>query len=94
VSLSSSKTVLLFAGWMNAIVRQRRRTEHLVKTGIKHQWSIVIPAGFGVSCFAISPDSKQLVHYIRKGRMRILQTDDFSVQRDDLDTGRRAPPTS
>jgi WD40 repeat protein len=43
--------------------------------------SIVMP-GFVATCFALSADSKQLVIGDSKGRNRLLQTDDFSVQRD------------
>jgi WD40 repeat protein len=54
----------------------------------------VVVSGFIVSCFALSPDSKQLVIGDIKGRIRLLQTDDFSIQRD-LNTGRGEPqPTS
>jgi hypothetical protein len=44
--------------------------------------SVVMP-GFSATCFAVSPDSKQLVvGDIRMGIIRLVQTDDFSVQRD------------
>jgi WD40 repeat protein len=43
--------------------------------------SVVMP-GFIAACFALSPDSKQPVVGNSKGRIRLLQTDDFSVQRD------------
>jgi WD40 repeat protein len=46
--------------------------------------SIVMPDLFA-TCFAVSPDSKQLVVVCSRGRIRLLQTDDFSIQRD-LDT--------
>ena len=54
--------------------------------------SVVVP-GFVVSCFALSPDSKQLVLGDIKGRIRLVRTDDFSIQRD-LDTGRGGPPSA
>ena len=43
--------------------------------------SIVMP-GMRASCFAMSPDSKQLVFSDYRGNIRLLQTDDFSLQRD------------
>jgi WD40 repeat protein len=51
-----------------------------IKTMTKTQ-SIVMP-GFTTTCFAVSPDNKQLVHGDHKGRIQLLQTDDFSIQRD------------
>jgi WD40 repeat protein len=46
--------------------------------------SVVIP-GFNAACVAVSRDSKQLVHGGKNVRIRLLQTDDFSIQKD-LDT--------
>jgi WD40 repeat protein len=43
--------------------------------------SVVMP-DFTANCVAVSPDSKQLVYGGNKGRIRLLQTDDFSIQRD------------
>jgi WD40 repeat protein len=48
--------------------------------------SVVMP-GFIATHLAVSPDSKQLVVVGRKGRIRLLQTDDFSIQRDMDTTG-------
>jgi hypothetical protein len=42
--------------------------------------SVVVP-GFIATCVAVSPDSKQLVYGGDNGRIRLLQTDDFSIQR-------------
>jgi WD40 repeat protein len=48
--------------------------------------SVVIP-GFIAVCVAVSPDSKQLVYGDdTNGRIQLLQTDDFSVQRDLMNT--------
>jgi WD40 repeat protein len=46
--------------------------------------SVVVP-GFVAACVAVSPDGKQLVYGGDNGRIQLLQTDDFSIQRD-LDT--------
>jgi WD40 repeat protein len=46
--------------------------------------SVVMPR-FNATCVAVSPDSKQLVCVGHKRRILLLQTDDFSNQRD-LDT--------
>jgi WD40 repeat protein len=54
-------------------------TETMTKTQ-----SVVMP-GFTAAWVAVSPDSKQLVVVCSRGRIRLLQTDDFSIQRD-LDT--------
>jgi WD40 repeat protein len=43
--------------------------------------SVVMPR-FIATCFAFSTDSKQLVVGDSRGRIRLFQTDDFSVQRD------------
>jgi WD40 repeat protein len=43
--------------------------------------SVVIP-GFGATCLAVSPDSKQLVIGAYTGKIRLLQADDFGIQRD------------
>ena len=43
--------------------------------------SIIMP-GFNAACFALSPDSKELVVGNRRGKIRLVQTDDFSIQRD------------
>jgi WD40 repeat protein len=48
--------------------------------------SVVMP-GFFATRVAVSPDSKQLVVVDRRGRIRLLQTDDFSIQRDVDTTG-------
>jgi WD40 repeat protein len=45
----------------------------------------VVMPGFTATCVAVSPDSKELVVVGSRGRIRLLQTDDFSIQRD-LDT--------
>jgi WD40 repeat protein len=50
--------------------------------------SAVMP-GFIVACVALSPDSKKLVYGDIKGRIQLLQTDDFSIQRG-LDTAAEA----
>ena len=42
--------------------------------------SVVMP-GVQAMCFAVSPDSKQLVVGDYRGRIRLVQTDDFSIQR-------------
>jgi WD40 repeat protein len=47
--------------------------------------SVVMPGCNATTCVAVSPDSKQLVYGFSNGRIRLLQTDDFSIQRD-LDT--------
>jgi WD40 repeat protein len=45
--------------------------------------SVVIPDFSAASCFAVvSPNSKQLVVGDNMGRIRLFQTDDFSIQRD------------
>jgi WD40 repeat protein len=45
--------------------------------------SVVIPdVSFGAACFALSPDSKQLVLGTQMGGSRLFQSDDFSIQRD------------
>jgi WD40 repeat protein len=59
-------------------------TETMTKTQ-----SIVMP-GFIPSCFAVSPDSKQLVVVGSRRKIRLLQTDDFSIQKD-MDTTGEAP---
>jgi WD40 repeat protein len=46
--------------------------------------SVVMP-WCNATCVAVSPDSKQLVYGGENGRIRLLQTGDFSIQRD-LDT--------
>jgi WD40 repeat protein len=43
--------------------------------------SVVMP-GIIATCVAVSPDSKQLICVGEGGRIRHLQTDDFSIQRD------------
>jgi WD40 repeat protein len=43
--------------------------------------SVVTP-GSVATCVAVSPDSKQTVYSDHNGRIRIIQTDDFSNQRD------------
>jgi WD40 repeat protein len=43
--------------------------------------SVVMP-GFVAACIGLSPDSKQLVIGGHKGRIHLLQTDNFSIQRD------------
>jgi WD40 repeat protein len=43
--------------------------------------SVVMP-GFITACLAFTPDSKQLVVGDHKGRIRLLQADDLSIQRD------------
>jgi hypothetical protein len=43
--------------------------------------SVVMP-GFIATHAAVSPDSKQLVVVDRRGRIRLLQTNDFSIQID------------
>ena len=43
--------------------------------------SIVMP-GFDAACSALSPNSKQLLVGDDKGGIRLVQTDDFSIQRD------------
>jgi WD40 repeat protein len=48
--------------------------------------SVVIP-GCIAACVAVSPDSKELVIGDHKGRIRLFQTDDFSIQRDMDTTG-------
>jgi WD40 repeat protein len=48
--------------------------------------SVVMP-GFTATHIAVSPDSKQVVVGDDEGRIRILQTDDFSIQRDMDTTG-------
>jgi WD40 repeat protein len=48
--------------------------------------SVVIPV-FPATRFAVSPDNKQLVVVCRAGRIRLLQTDDLSIQRDMDATG-------
>jgi hypothetical protein len=54
---------------------------HELETMTKTQ-SVVMP-GFNAACFAMSPDSKQLiVGDCYTGRIRLVQTDDFSIQRD------------
>jgi WD40 repeat protein len=50
--------------------------------------SVVLP-GFISTCIAVSPDSKQLVCGDVNGRIRLFQTDDFSIQRN-LDATRAA----
>jgi WD40 repeat protein len=42
----------------------------------------VVMPGFNAACVAVSPDSKQLVYDGGNGRIRLLQADDFSIQRD------------
>jgi WD40 repeat protein len=59
-----------------------------LETMIKSQ-SVAIP-GLDCLCSGVSLDSKQLVLYDANGRFRLLQTDDFSIQRY-LNT-RRGPP--
>jgi WD40 repeat protein len=49
--------------------------------------SVAMPGFIATACFAVSPDSKQLVVVDRKGRIRLLQADDFSIQRDMDTTG-------
>jgi WD40 repeat protein len=51
-----------------------------LETLIKTQ-SVVMP-GFIATSLALSPDSKQFVVGDSIGRLRLLQTDDFSIQRD------------
>ena len=48
--------------------------------------SVVMP-GFTTACFAVSPDGKHLVYGRDDGRIKLLQTDDFSIQRDMDTTG-------
>jgi WD40 repeat protein len=63
--------------------REESRTRidfYELETMIKSR-SIVFP-GFGYICSAFSPDSKLLVLGGVYGRSRLLQTDDFSIQRD------------
>jgi WD40 repeat protein len=48
--------------------------------------SVVMP-GFTATRIAVSPDSKQLVVVGSRGRIRLLQTDDFSIQIDMDTTG-------
>jgi WD40 repeat protein len=50
--------------------------------------SVVMPK-FIEACVAVSPDSKQLVVVGRRGRIRLLQTDDISIQID-MDTSGEA----
>ena len=59
-----------------------------IETMTKTQ-SVVMP-DFKASCFAMSPDSRQLVVGDRMGRIRLVQVDDFSIQRD-LNTTRGRP---
>jgi WD40 repeat protein len=42
----------------------------------------IVMRGSSVACVAVSPDSKQLVYGDHEGRIRLLQTDDFSTERD------------
>jgi WD40 repeat protein len=45
--------------------------------------SVVMPGvPFTATCFAVAPDSKQIAVGGHEGRIRLLQTDDFSDQRD------------
>jgi WD40 repeat protein len=45
--------------------------------------SVVIPdVSSGMSCFALSPDSKQLVLGIPMRGIRLFRSDDFSIERD------------
>jgi WD40 repeat protein len=37
---------------------------------------------FNAACVAVSPDGKQLVYGGGNGRVRLLQTEDFSIERD------------
>jgi WD40 repeat protein len=66
-------------------------TSYELETMTKSQ-SVALPDFFvtdsGVA--SVSPDSKTLVHGNAQGRIRLLQIDDFSIQRD-LNT-RRGPP--
>jgi WD40 repeat protein len=48
--------------------------------------SVVMP-GFTATCFAVTSDSKQLAVGGHRGRIRLLQIDDFSIQRDVDTTG-------
>jgi hypothetical protein len=57
---------------------------HELETKTKTQ-SVFMPS-LRAACVAVSPDSKQLVVGESRGRIRLLHTDDFNVQRD-LDTG-------
>jgi WD40 repeat protein len=43
--------------------------------------TVCIP-GFSAACLAVSPDSKQLVVGNTRGRIRLVQIDDFSIQKD------------
>jgi WD40 repeat protein len=59
---------------------------HEIETMTKTQ-SVVMP-GFMAACVAVSPDSKQLAVYGGdNGRIRLLQTDGFSIQRNIDTTG-------
>jgi WD40 repeat protein len=44
--------------------------------------SVVISDFSAASCFVVSPDSKQLVLGDTRGRFRLVQIDDFSIQKD------------
>jgi WD40 repeat protein len=44
--------------------------------------SVVIPDFSAACCFAVSLDSKQLIVSDTRGRIRLVQIDDFSNQRD------------
>jgi hypothetical protein len=48
--------------------------------------SVIMP-GFIAAFVAVSLDSKQLVVVDTQGRIRLVQTDDFSIQRDMDTTG-------
>jgi WD40 repeat protein len=52
-----------------------------IETMTKTQ-SVVMPGYIATYCIGLSPDSKQLVYGNHKGRIQLLQTDDFSIQRD------------
>jgi WD40 repeat protein len=70
----------LATSFLSTIGDESTVTLHDIETMTTTQ-SVVMPRS-RVSCVAVSPDSKQLVIGDCNGRIKLLQTDDFSIQRD------------
>jgi WD40 repeat protein len=50
--------------------------------------------GFVATCLAVSPDGKRSIVVSRRAGIQLLQTDDFSIQRDMDATGEGKPVSS